>query len=194
MGDSQEYRCRKCDAELWLLQPACRQCETEHRWTFRAACHECRELTDYTENRCTNCGSELAIWRALEAEARATTGPVAVWKDAVPSPLEAGYRIHLGSIRGQWADYRRAVDDGGDFHVRSYARHYKLHHDDVSAVRAPGRHVLAHGPSAATASTVDLATQVAETTIRTGKFANTLFRQPFRWLAGDNDHASESGR
>ena len=191
MADGGQYHCRECDAELLLFQPACRECETKHRWKFRAACHACGELTDYTDERCTHCGSELSIWRALEAEARATTGPIAVWKDAVPSPLEAGYRIHLGSIRGQWADYRRAVDDGGDFHVRSYARYYKLHHDHVSAVRAPGRHVLAHGPSAVAASTVDVTSQVGGTVIRAGKFANTLLREPFRWLSVDDDHTSE---
>lgn len=185
------HSCIRCEQPLYFLQPVCTECEKSHDWQFEAACHTCGEQTEYTAERCTHCDTELSIWRALEADAITTTGDIGIWKEAVPSPLDAGYRVHLGSIHGQWADFRRVVRDGGDFHVRVYRRHYQLHHDRISAVDAPARHMIYHGPEVAATTSLDIAKRVGGTVLRSGKYANDAVRRPYSWIRSGEDTTAE---
>jgi hypothetical protein len=182
--------CAECGEALALFQPVCEECETAHEWTYRAACHDCGEQVSYTDEECPECGAPLSIWRALEADVLSRDEPIAIWKDRVPRPTDAGYRIHFGSIHGQWADYRRSLGDG-DLHIRSYPRRYELHYDDVSAVESPGRHLLRHGAPAATASGVDLALRIGRAVAESGRFLAGPIRSPETWLS--RQHDSEDG-
>jgi len=105
-----------------------------------------------------------------------------LWREAVPHPGGEGYRRHLGSIYGQWADYRRAVDGGGDFHVRRFRRYDELHYDDVSAVDSPTRHLLRHGPAAAVGSSLELTRQVTGAVAESGRLAGRTALRPYGWL------------
>jgi hypothetical protein len=165
---SRAESCVECGESLTLFQPVCEECETVHDWAYRAPCHDCGETVSYRDGNCPNCRASLSIWRALEADALGRAAPITVWKAAVPRPTAAGYRVHLGSIHGQWADYRRSLGDSGDFHVRSFPKRYELHHDEVSAIGAPGRHLLRHGLPAATASGIGLTARI------TGHLADSL--------------------
>jgi len=176
---------------LYFLQPTCRECDNHHDWTYELPCHNCGKRVDYTDEKCPHCEETLPIWRALEVEALTTEEVISVWKKSVHSPLKDGYRVHLGSIHGQWADYRRATPEGGDFHIRAYPRHYELHYDKISAVDAPARHILHHGPSAAATSSIDIAKRVGETVARTGEMMNSAVRQPYSWITATDEQASE---
>lgn len=180
---SRAKSCVECGRPLALFQPVCEDCGTTHKWTYQAPCHDCGEVVSYTDGDCPHCGATLLIWRALEADALAGEEQLTIWKEAVPRPTEAGYRIHFGSIHGQWADYRRSLGEDGDLHIRSYSKRYELHHDDVSAVDAPGRHLLRHGPPAATASGIDLAKRVGRTVGESARLATWTVYSPYVWLA-----------
>jgi hypothetical protein len=152
--ESPDRACRECGAAMYLLQRTCGECGTNHEWSCVAPCRACARRTDYLDGPC-ECGVTHDPWRVAELAAR-DGGPVTVAKDAVDRPTGAGYRRHVGTIRGQWADYRRVLDDGGEFHVRVYLDHYELHVDAVSALDEPTRHTLRYGPRAAVATGVDL--------------------------------------
>lgn len=177
------YRCKHCDTELLRLQPTCDSCEKSQEWEQRAACHGCDKIVDYTQEECQHCGTSLPLWRALEAAIFETDSTLTLSKDGLEHPTKAGYRVHLGSVHGQWADYRRPVHEGGDFHVLVFADRYELHYDEVSAVETPGKHLLRHGLPAVTGMGVDLAKQIATATAASGAVARdaletstTLFR------------------
>lgn len=182
--------CVECGEPLSLFQPACEDCGTAHEWSYRAPCHDCGGPAEYTEKRCPHCGTELTVWRAMEADVVARETALEIWKDAVPRPTQAGYQFHLGSIHGQWADYRRPVS-GGDFHVRVYADHYELHRDDVSAIDAPARHLLRHGAPAATASGIDIARRVGGIAADVSRLAVRTPFESFRRVIGSERAETE---
>ena len=174
--------CVTCGEELALFQPVCRACETAHEWDYRAPCHSCGEQVAYDDD-CSHCGTELDVWRALEADVLGSEEPISIWKESVPRPTAAGYRVHLGSVHGQWVDYRRSLGEDGDMHIRSYHNRYELHHDEVSAVDSPGRHVLRHGLPVATASSIGLAKRVGKTVRRPIRLATKTVASPYAWLS-----------
>lgn len=183
-ASSQSKSCAECGQPLALFQPVCEDCETRHEWTYRAPCHDCGEVVSGTDEDCPRCGATLSVWRALEADALGHEEPIAIWKDAVPRPTKAGYRLHFGSIHGQWADYRRSLGESGDLHIRSYPKRYELHHDDVSALDAPGRHLLRHGLPAATASSIGLTAQVGKSVAKSARLASETVRLTSLWPFG----------
>jgi hypothetical protein len=173
MSGPPRYECNRCGEGMYLLEPECGNCGERYAWTYEAPCQSCGETVDYTAGECPACGAALSLWRALELAVLATDGPVAVWKEAVARPTEAGYRPHVGSVHGQWADYRRPVDDG-EFHVRSYADRYELHADDVSAVNRPATHLLRYGPTAVTGTGFEIATGLTGALVRSSELATRL--------------------
>jgi hypothetical protein len=168
--------CRECDTALHLLQRACEECGTAHGWSCVAECRECGRETDYLDGPCA-CGRKHSPWRVAELAAR-TEGTVTVAKSAVERPGEAGYRRHVGTVRGQWADYRRVLDDGGEFHVRTYLDHYELHVDEVSALDEPTKHTLRYGPRAAVTTGADVVRGVAGTARRAGGLVRSALDVP----------------
>jgi len=179
MSGPPRYECERCGEGMYLLEPECANCGERYAWAYEAPCQSCGEVVDYTAGECPACGAELSLWRALELAVLATDGPVAVWKDHLPRPTDAGYRPHVGSVHGQWADYRRPVDDG-EFHVRSYADRYELHADDISAVTRPAAHLLRHGPTAVTGTGFDIATGLTGALVRSSVLAAQLL-SPAAW-------------
>jgi len=159
-GEPRGRACTECGGAIHLLQRTCEECGTPHRWSCVAACLECGRETDYLDEACA-CGATHSPWRVVERAAR-TEGAVTVAKDAVERPSEAGYRRHVGTVRGQLADYRRVLDGGGEFHVRTYLDHYELHIDEVSALDEPAKHTLRYGPRAAAATGAEAAATGAE--------------------------------
>ena len=176
-GEPQGRECGECGAPMHLLQSACEECGATHDWSCLAECRDCGRETDYLDGPCA-CGTAHSPWRAVELAAR-TEGPVTVAKEPIERPTEAGYQRHVGTVRGQWADYRRGLD-GGEFHVRTYLDHYELHVDEVSAIDEPTKHTLRYGPQAAVTTTVDLLRGVAGTTRRVGGFLrSSVVPDPF---------------
>lgn len=181
-GAKRQHEWANCGAALVLFQPTCQACDTEQAWQYAGPCRSCGETADYLAGECESCGTDLSIWRALEAQVFVEDEPALVWREAVPRPTEAGYRRHLGSVHGQWADYRRTVEDGGDFHIRRYLRYYELHYDDVSAVDSPTRHLLRHGPAAAVGSGFALTRQLTGAVAESGRLAGRTALRPYGWL------------
>jgi hypothetical protein len=189
MPAAQQHECVACGAALALFQPTCPSCDTKQVWRYNGPCPDCGDKADYLAGDCENCGTSLSIWRALEAKVSVDEEPLLLWRAAVPRPTEQGYRRHLGSIYGQWADYRRTVDDGGDFHIRRFLRYYELHYDDVSAVDSPTRHLLRHGPSAAVGSGLALTRQVTGAVAQSGRLAGRTALAPYDWLRSVGEQA-----
>jgi hypothetical protein len=175
-GEPQGRACEECGAPMHLLQSACEECGTGHRWTCVAECRECGRETDYLDGPCT-CGATYSPWRVAELAAR-TEGTVTVAKDAVERPTGAGYQRHVGTVRGQWADYRRVLDDGGEFHVRTYLDHYQLHVDAVSALDDPTKHSIRYGPRAAVLTSADIVRGVAGAARRAGGLVRSALQLP----------------
>lgn len=184
---AQAEACRTCGAELVLFQPTCPRCETAHEWEFQAPCHDCGEQVAY-ECACPHCEAELPVWCALEADVLGRDEP----KKRVPRPLTAGYRVHLGTVHGQWVNYRRSLGES-EMHVRSYPRRYELHHDEVSALDSPGRHLLRHGLPAVVASGAELGTKAGKGVARSGRLVRQALRSPYAWLRTDRSDKG-SGR
>jgi len=175
-GEPRGRACKECGVSMHLLQRDCEGCGTTHRWSCVAACRECGRETGYLDGPC-DCGATYSPWRVAELATR-TEGRVTVAKDHVERPSEAGYRRHVGTVRGQWADYRRVLDDGGEFHVRTYLGHYELHVDEVSALDEPTRHTLRYGPRAAVATGTDIVGGVAGTARRAGGLVRSALGLP----------------
>jgi hypothetical protein len=161
---------------MHLFQQVCDDCGTAHGWSCVAECRECGRETDYLDGPCV-CGATYSPWRVAEFAAR-IEGPVTVAKDAVERPSEADYQRHVGTVRGQWADYRRVLDDGGEFHVRTYLEYYELHVDTVSALDEPTKHTLRYGPRAAVTTGADIVRGVAGATRRAGGLVRSALRVP----------------
>jgi hypothetical protein len=174
-GYPPQSRCQSCDRPLYLFQEACDECGTPHHWFYSAPCRNCGTEIDYLAGPCPDCGVEHSPWRAVEFDAL-TDDPVAVAKDAVPRPIEAGYRRHLGMVKGQWADYRRAREDGSEFHVRVYSDHYELHLDDVGAIDNPAMHALTATPRLISTAGVGLLQGVEGAIERSGTLLNRTLR------------------
>ena len=173
-GQSTRRECQVCGAALHLLQSTCGQCETASEWVCLADCRECGRETDYLDGACV-CGATHSPWRVVELVAL-EEGSVTVAKDAVPRPTAAGYQRHVGTIRGQWADYRRELDSGGEFHVRVFLDHYELHVDEVGALGEPTMHTLRYGPSAAVTTGTDVVRAMRAVTRRAGDLTRTALR------------------
>jgi len=185
-GTTPGHGCVDCNEPLALFEPTCSVCSTDQIWTYCGPCESCGETADYLTDACGNCGAALPIWRALEAAVYTNDDPLLIWREAVPRPSEERYRRHIGSVHGQWADYRRATDDGGDFHVRRYRRYYELHYDDVSAVDSPTRHLLRHGPAAAISSGIAITRGVTGAVAESGRLAGRTAMGPYNWLPVGN--------
>lgn len=186
MAGTPRGRCDVCDGPLHLLQRTCEGCGTDQKWVCQAGCAACGRETDPLDGPCA-CGETQSAWRAVEAVTR-TAGSVTVAKDAVERPTEAGYRRHVGSIRGQWADYRRVLPGGGECHVRVYLDHYELHVDTVSALDDPAGHTLRYGPVAAVATGTAVVHGVAGAARRAGGLVGSAARTPVSLLsAGDEE-------
>lgn len=171
--------CIACDASLHLLQETCQECGAAHDWSHRAACTACGRETDYLDGPCA-CGETHSPWRVVEAAALAD-GPVTVAKNRIERPTAAGYRRHVGSIRGQWADYRRVLEDG-EFHVRVFLDHYQLHVDAVSALADPAQHTLRYGPAAAVTTGRTVVGGLTSVARHAGGFAEAVVRTPVTLL------------
>lgn len=144
-----QHTCQDCGEPLYLFEQFCEACGSDHHWFYLADCLECGEETDYLAGECPNCGVEHSPWRAVEFEVLRGE-PIAVAKDAVPRPMQAGYRRHLGMVKGQWADYRRMHgEDGPEFHVRVFGDHYEMHPDEFSAIEEPAMHAFVYAPRVA---------------------------------------------
>jgi hypothetical protein len=187
-GLQPQHTCRSCGEGLYLFQEVCETCDEHHHWFYVADCLECGQETDYLHGACPGCGTEYSPWRAVEFEAL-DGDSVAVAKDAVERPMRAGYRRHLGMVKGQWADYRRVLEDGDDveFHVRVYNRHYEMHLDDVSAIDDPAMHALRYAPRAAAVAGVGAIRGAKTTAERSGKVLDTTLRTPFRLLSDSSE-------
>lgn len=170
---------------MHLLRPACEECGAAHEWACVAPCRECGRETDYLDGPCV-CGATYSPWRVAERAAR-TEGPVTVAKDAVERPTAAGYQRHVGTVRGQWADYRRVLDDGGEFHVRTYLEYYELHVDAVSAIDDPTRHTLRYGPRAAVTTGMDVARGVTGAARRAGGLVRSALRVPASFVSDSRE-------
>ena len=175
-GESGNRTCRVCGAPLHLLQPTCEECGTAYEWHCLAACRECGRETDYLDGECT-CGATHSPWRVIELAAL-EDGPVTVPKDAVPRTTDAGYQRHVGTVRGQWADYRRERDGGGEFHVRVYLDHYELHVDEVGALDEPTRHTLRYSPRVAVTAGTDVLHGVERAVRCAGGLVRSVLRVP----------------
>lgn len=141
--------CHECEQGVYFLQPVCPACGADIAWEYTAPCVTCGEQMDYLDGGCSSCGEDHSLWRAVELAVLARGGRVRVWRDAVPRPGREGYRWHVGSFRGQWADYRRPLTAGCEFHALDFGDHYEVHLDDVGALDSPGMHLLRYGPRAA---------------------------------------------
>ncbi|MFT4944180.1 MAG: hypothetical protein ACI9K3_000109 [Halovenus sp.] len=179
-----DRECRECGAGLHLLQQVCEECGTAHEWSCRAVC-SCGRETEYLDGPCA-CGVSHSPWRVAEFAAH-EAGAVTVAKNAVERPTEAGYRRHVGTIRGQWADYRRVSTDG-EFHIRVYLDHYELHVDAVSALGAPTQHTLRYGPRAAVQSGVTLAHGVGGAVERVGGLLSSAVSVSADIVSGSREH------
>jgi hypothetical protein len=182
-----QHRCHSCDGALYLFQEECTECSTSHHWFYLAPCRTCGTEIDYLAGPCPDCGTEHSPWRAVEFEAL-TSDPVAVSKRALPRPIEAGYRRHLGMVKGQWADYRRVREDGSDFHVRVYSDHYELHLDRVSAIDDPAMHALTAAPRLASTAGIGVLQGVQGTVERSGDLLTRTLQTPSKLFS---DHESQ---
>jgi len=177
-----QHRCHSCDGALYLFQESCEECGTDHHWFYLAPCRSCGAETDYLAGPCSDCGTEHSPWRAVEFEAL-TSDPVAVSKRALARPIEAGYRRHLGMVKGQWADYRRVREGGSDFHVRVYSDNYELHLDRVSAIDDPAMHALTAAPRLASTAGVGVLHGVQGTVERSGDLLTRTLQTPSKLLS-----------
>jgi len=183
---SPQYTCRECGDSLYLFEERCESCGAEHAWFYLADCLECGEKTDYLAGACPHCGTEHSPWRAVEFEA-IREGRVAVAKDAVPRPMEAGYRRHLGMVKGQWADYRRTSETGPEFHVRVYGDHYELHLDEFGAIEEPAMHAFVYAPRVAATAGVGMLRGCTIAADRSAALLDRTLRAPFRILSDAED-------
>lgn len=174
--------CYECGGTLHLLQAECTACDTPYEWSFVSACPACDRERDLLQ--ACECGDSPVPWRALEILAR-EQGSVTIDKDAVERPSTAGYARHLGTIRGQWGDYRRPTENG-EFHVRVYLDHYELHVDDVSALGEPAKHTFRYGPKAAVTTTGDVIRGVRGAAGRVRRLARSAVTYP-RKLGSDSN-------
>lgn len=180
-----ERTCDECGATLHLFQPSCEDCGADYEWSFVAPCLDCGRETDYLHGTC-ECDRLHSAWRVAERIARAE-GSVTVAKDAVERPSRAGYARHLGTIRGQWADYRRETDEGTEFHVRTYLDHYELHVDDVSALEEPTMHTLRYGPAAAVKTGTDAVRATVRVAESLGHYVKSALRVPGAFIPDTDD-------
>lgn len=133
--------CRSCSEEVPLLSKVCSECGEGYKWNLSTACLSCSKTVDYTEYKdCPNCGSELAIWRAIERVCL-SEGEILVSKDSIPNPTSQGYYLHIGHPQFQMADYRR-MSDGSEFHIVSKKGVYQMHLDRISAIQNPIKHTV----------------------------------------------------
>lgn len=178
--------CDECGASLHLLQPTCDECGDDYEWSFVAPCLDCGRETEYLHGDC-ECGKTHSPWRVAERIAR-EEGSVTIAKDPVERPSRAGYSRHLGTIRGQWADYRREADDGTEFHVRTFLDHYELHVDDVSALEEPTMHTLRYGPAAAVTTGTDAVRATVSAAESFGSYVKSALRVPGAFIPDRDEH------
>lgn len=181
-GVTPQHSCLACDEPIHFLQDPCPACGVSHAWFYVADCRQCGEETDYLDGPCECCGAEYSPWRVVEMELFGGSDVVTVPKDAVPRPMTDEYRRHLGTMKGQWADYRRVLDDGSEFHVRAYTDHYEIHLDEVSAIDDPAWHMVRYTPRVVAITGIGVVEGVQQTVERSGRLVNDTLRAPFRLL------------
>ncbi len=72
---------------------------------------------------------------------------LSVSKLLVPHPLLVdGFVKHFGDLAGQIGNYRFPLPDGREFHVKEYADLFRVHWDNISAIRNPLGHLLKDAP------------------------------------------------
>lgn len=167
-ADKSKRNCPRCDERLYYLQPSCPSCESSVRWNIR--CVRCGDWLEDGGDACSSCGLEQPGWRAIEHALSTTGETIRVAKDALDRPMKAGYYRHVGSVKGQWADYRRPLKGGGEIHVRSYGDHYEVHLDSVGALDSPGKHAVWYAPRVA----ADGGIQVIETVTKALSYSNRV--------------------
>lgn len=177
------YDCPDCGRGVHFFQPSCPSCESTLEWDI--PCPECGNPRTSLDGPCPECGATVAPWRVLEAHVLADGEPVTVSKAAVPRPPTAGYSRHLGSVRGQWADFRRLLDEGREFHVREYTNHYELHLDEVGALDSPGMHAVRYTPRVVANTGITVIDGLSTVVSYTGRLVNSL-------LGGSDEHASHT--
>ena len=88
-----------------------------------------------------------------ELRSKRPLAAVRIPKDWFPHPLRIkGMRQGIGLLRGQSADYRMRLPDGGALHVREYPAYYKAHLDQVDPVLDPLDHLRRDAPEVFTAA------------------------------------------
>ena len=138
--------CDSCQEVTLPLQPSCPACAASMDWELVCPCPGCGESVDHLEGYCSACDEPLGPWTAIRQAVRASETDIVVAKNGLPSPPAAGFRPHIGSLKGQRRDYRHPLEDGSDVHVREYDDRYEVHHDEVSAVEHPVGHLFTHAP------------------------------------------------
>lgn len=161
--------CRECGEPLEVFRPTCENCGAEFDWTALVECEECGSHVEASTDTCPECGADVSIWRAIERDIAETGSPAAIWKDAVPRPSRDGYSRHLGSLKGQWADYRRVTEDGTEFHVLEFTDHYEIHRDEVSAMDHPGMHLVRYTPRIVVATAGGVTLGMLDTVVYSSK-------------------------
>lgn len=184
--DSSPYRCLACSAPIHFLQERCANCGEEHDWQYFGECEACGAEIDYLAGGCV-CGVAYSPWRVIEQELLYHEAPITVSKDAVARPMEAGYRRHLGAVKGQWADYRRVLEDGDEFHVRVFRDHYEIHLDEVSAIDDPTLHAVRYGPRSLVITTRGVIDGLQQTIDRSNDLLSRTLAAPFRLLADSEE-------
>ena len=184
--DRPPYACLSCSEPLHFLQEVCQACEEEHGWEFFGDCVDCGAVIDYLAGEC-GCGTTYSPWRVIEQELLYHDRPITVWKEGIPRPLSAGYRRHLGAVAGQWADYRRPLEDDTEFHVRVFGDHYEIHLDEVSAVGDPVLHAVRYGPRSLVITTTGVIEGVQRTLDRSTELLNRTLSAPLLLLSDQDE-------
>jgi len=137
---------------------------------WESRCVRCGATVKDPREHCPNCDLPQPGWRAIEHALSTTGETIRVAKDALDRPMKAGYYRHIGSVKGQWADYRRPLKGGGEIHVRSFGDHYEVHLDSVGALDSPGKHAVWYAPRVA----ADGGIQVIETVTKALSYSNQV--------------------
>jgi hypothetical protein len=192
MADSgvTDHRCPSCDESIYFLTETCPHCGEAPDWHYVAPCEECGTEIDYLDGECDECSTRYTEWEVIEKELLATGQAIAVPKSAVPRPSTAGYTRHLGTIKGQWADYRRKFTNGNEFHVQVFRDHYEIHLDDVSAIDDPALHMIRYGPRVVEITGTGMYRSMKHGLKRSSKILGDSLRAPFILLPDldEGDH------
>lgn len=165
--------CPHCDQRLYYFQQSCPSCERSVEWDIR--CVQCGTPVVEGGENCPGCGMAHPRWRVIEQLLITNGEPLRVAKDALDRPMRAGYSRHLGSVKGQWADYRRQLENGAEAHVRTYGDHYEIHLDTVGALDSPGKHAVWYTPRVVADGGIQVIETVTKALSYSGRLVSRLF-------------------